>query len=98
MPMFHVTLRRAGPEYDPELEVGEQTGFAEHAAYMDSLVVDGVIVLGGLLPNFRTAHAMNADSEEEVRASWARDPWYESHLILESVQPWDIRLDGRERD
>lgn len=93
--MFHVTLRRTGPEYDPALDVGEQTRFAEHAAYMDSLVGDGVIVLGGLLPDLRTAHAMEAESEEEIRAIWARDPWHESHLVLESVEPWDIRLDGR---
>jgi len=93
--MFHVVLRRAGPEYDPELELGDQSRFAEHAAYMDALVEDGHIVLGGLLPDLRTAHVMEAGSEEEVRAIWARDPWYESHLILESVEPWDIRLDGR---
>jgi hypothetical protein len=94
--MFHVVLRRVGPEYDPELEVGEQSRFAEHAAYMDSLVADGVILLGGLLPNLRTAHAMAAQSEEEVRAIWARDPWHESHLVLESVEPWDIRLDSQQ--
>ena len=90
--MFHVVLRQAGPEFDPALELAEQSRFAEHAAYMDSLVEDGVIVLGGLLPNLRTAHAMRAESEEEVRAIWARDPWHESHLILESVEPWEIRL------
>ena len=34
-------------------------------------------------------------SSEEVRELWTRDPWYESHLILESVEPWEIRLDSR---
>ena len=55
MPMFHITLRRAGPEYDQSKPVDEQSRFAEHAVYMDSLVEDGVIVLGGLLPDFRAA-------------------------------------------
>jgi hypothetical protein len=50
------------------------------------------------LPNGATAHAFQAESEEEVRALWGRDPWHESHLVLESVEPWTIRLDGRERD
>jgi hypothetical protein len=54
-------------------------------------------VLGGILPNLRIAHAMEASSEEEVRELWSRDPWYESHLVLESIEPWDIRLDSRER-
>jgi uncharacterized protein YciI len=93
--MFHVTLRQTGPEFDPALPLEEQTGWEGHAAYMDSLVENGHIVLGGTLPNLRTAHAFQAESEEEVRAIWARDPWHESHLVLESVEPWEIRLDSR---
>jgi hypothetical protein len=93
--MFHVLLRQAGPEFDPALALEQQTGWEEHAAYMDTLVEDGRIVLGGPLPNGRVAHAMEADSENELRAIWAGDPWYESHLILESVEPWEIRLDSR---
>ena len=93
--MFHVVLRQGGPEFDPALPLDQQSGWQEHAAYMDSLVEGGHIVLGGPLPNLRTAHAMEAASEEEVRAIWARDPWSESHLVLESVEPWEIRLDSR---
>jgi hypothetical protein len=33
-----------------------------------------------------------AAGREALRALWARDPWHESHLILESVEPWQIRL------
>ncbi|HZT83904.1 MAG TPA: YciI family protein [Gaiellaceae bacterium] len=90
--MFHIVLRQAGPEFDPARPLEEQRGWNEHAAYMDSLVEDGTIVLGGPLPNGRVAHAMEAESEEALRAIWARDPWHESHLILESVEPWEIRL------
>ena len=93
--MFHVTLRQTGPEFDRSKPLEEQTLWREHADYMNHLVSNGHIVIGGPLPDFRTAHAMEAESEEEVRALWARDPWIESHLILESVEPWDIRLDGR---
>jgi uncharacterized protein YciI len=95
--MFHVVLRQAGPEFDQSLPLEEQTLWAEHAAYMDSLVEQGRIVLGGPLPNGRVAHAMDARSEDEVEAIWALDPWAYSHLLLESVEPWEIRLDGRER-
>jgi uncharacterized protein YciI len=95
--MFLVRLLQAGPEFDRSKPLTEQSGWAEHAAYMDSLVEEGHIVLGGTLPNGGTAHAMEAESEEELRAIWARDPWHESHLILESVEPWEIRLDGHGR-
>jgi hypothetical protein len=95
--MFHVVLRQAGPEFDPALPLEEQSGWPEHAAFMDSLVEDGNLVFGGTLPNGRTAHAMEASSEEELRRIWARDPWYTSHLVLEELEPWTIRLDGRNR-
>ena len=92
MPMFHVLLRQSGPQFDPALPLDRQSGWEEHAAYMDSLVADGVIVLGGPLLSGRVAHAMQAESEEELRAIWARDPWHESHLVVRSIEPWTIRL------
>ena len=95
--MFHVILRQSGPKFDPERPLEEQTGWDDHAAFMDSLGEQGRIVLGGPLLNGRVAHAFDAGSEDELRAIWARDPWHESHLVLESVEPWDIRLDGRVR-
>jgi uncharacterized protein YciI len=94
--MFHVLLRQAGPEFDPALPLEQQTGWKEHAAYMNQLVADGTLVLGGPLPNGRVAHAMAAESEEALRAIWARDPWHGSHLVLEEIEPWTIRLDSRE--
>jgi uncharacterized protein YciI len=93
--MFLVRLRQAGPEFDHSKALEQQSGWKEHAAFMDGLVDEGHIVLGGTLPNGRTAHAFQAESEEALRAIWARDPWYESHLVLESVEPWEIRLEGR---
>ena len=62
-----------------------------------TLVVDeGFIVLGGPLDDeFRIIHAIVAASADAVRATLARDPWSETHLQLESVTPWTIRLDGR---
>jgi len=43
----------------------------------------------------RVAHIVEADSEDEVRATLARDPWSESHLRVDSIEAWTIRLDGR---
>ena len=36
-----------------------------------------------------------AESEEAVRSTLARDPWSESHLRVDAIEPWTIRLDGR---
>jgi uncharacterized protein YciI len=65
---------------------------------MDALVEEGFIVLGGpLSDDGRVVHAVEAESEDAVRATWARDPWSETHLVVDSIEPWTIRLDGRER-
>jgi hypothetical protein len=93
--MFLVILSQTGPEWDAARPLEEQSGWDEHAAFMDGLVENGFVVLGGPLPNRRVAHAVEAESEDSVRATWARDPWSDTHLLVESVEPWTIRLDGR---
>jgi hypothetical protein len=91
--MFLVILRRSGPEYDHSKPLEEQSGWLEHAAFMDGLVDDGFIVLGGVLGDeLRTAHAVEAASEQEIRDRLARDPWSGSHLVVDSIDPWTIRL------
>lgn len=73
-----------------------QSDWAAHAAYMDELVEDGTIVLGGpLADGHRVVLVMEAASDDEARGALARDPWSGSHLVLNSVEPWTIRLDGR---
>jgi hypothetical protein len=41
--------------------------------------------------------AMEAESAEEIEGIWALDPWAYSHLLIDSIEPWEIRLDGRGR-
>jgi len=94
--MFLVVLRRSGPEYDHSKPLREQSGWAEHADFMDALVDDGFIVLGGPLGDeVRTAHAVEAESEQAIRDRLATDPWSETHLVIDSIDPWTILLDGR---
>ena len=94
--MFHVVLRRSGPQWDPSRPMEEQSDWAAHASFMDGLVDEGFIVLGGpLADEHRVAHAVEAESEEAVRATLARDPWSDTHLRVDTIEPWTIRLDGR---
>jgi len=96
MAMFHVVLLQAGPQWLPGRPLEEQTGWQEHAEYMDALVEEGFIVLGGpVSDDGRVVHAVEAESEDAVRATWARDPWSETHLVVDSIEPWTIRLDAR---
>lgn len=76
----------------------EQSDWAAHASFMDSLVEDGFLVLGGpLADEHRVVHAIEADSEDAVRATLSLDPWSETHLRIHTIDPWTIRLDGRRR-
>ncbi len=94
--MFHVVLRRSGPQWDPSKPLEEQSGWPEHAAFMDGLVDEGFIVLGGpLFDEHRVVHAVEAESEVAIRERLARDPWSGSHLEIGAIEPWTIRLDGR---
>ena len=89
-------LRRAGPQWDRSKPMEEQSGWDEHAAFMDDLVARGFTVLGGpLADDVRVAHAVEAESEDAVRETLARDPWSGTHLVVESIEPWTIRLDAR---
>jgi hypothetical protein len=96
MPMFHVVLSRTGPDWDASKPLEDQSGWDAHAAFMDDLVDRGFIVLGGPLDDeVRTAHAVEAESPEAIREVLARDPWSGSHLLVDEISEWTIRLDGR---
>ncbi|WP_319460200.1 hypothetical protein [Micromonospora sp. RTP1Z1] len=96
MAMYLVTLRRSGPRWDPARPLEEQLDWSAHAAFMDGLVESGFVVLGGpLADERRVALAVEAESEGAVRATLAGDPWSGSHLEVDTVEPWTVRLDGR---
>jgi uncharacterized protein YciI len=75
-----------------------QSDWAAHAAFMDELVEQGFVVLGGpLADEHRVVQVVESESEEAVRATLARDPWFDSHLRVDAVEPWTLRLDVRSR-
>ena len=95
---FFVVLRRTGPQWDLSLPIEEQSGWLEHASFMDELVDAGFVVLGGpLADEERVVLVIEARSEDAVRATLALDPWSETHLRVDTIERWTIRLDGRHR-
>lgn len=96
--VFHIVLRRSGPDWDPSQPMEGQSGWAEHAAFMDGLVDEGVVLLGGpLADERRVVLVVEGESEDTMRATLALDPWSGSHLVVDAVDAWTIRLDGRPR-
>jgi uncharacterized protein YciI len=93
--LYVVRLARGGP-WDWSRGMREQDGWDEHARFMNSLVDDGFIVLGGPLEGDReTLHVVDAESEEEVRARFAQDNWAQNEMLtVTSVERWTILLDA----
>lgn len=81
MPTFLVTRHQSGPQWNPALSLREQSGFAAHAHYLDGLVEQGTLLLGGPLPDRRVALVFDARSAAEVQRLLAADPWTGSHLV-----------------
>jgi uncharacterized protein YciI len=95
--MFHVVVARSGPNWRSGAPLEEQSGWSDHAAFMDALTEQGFIVLGGPLEDERrVVHVVHADSAAAIRETLAGDPWSETHLQIEAIDEWTIRLDGRE--
>jgi uncharacterized protein YciI len=86
-----------GPNWDPSRGRREQDAWDEHAAFMDGLVDDGFIILGGPIGNGeQTMHAIEAEDEREIEKRFAADPWAPMGLLrIAKIEPWTVWLDGR---
>jgi uncharacterized protein YciI len=92
---YYLVERAKGPAWDHTRERRQQAGWDEHAAFMDALVEEGFIVLGGPIgegDGDNTLVVVEADGEEAVRTRLADDPWPEEVLTIVSIRPWSIWL------
>jgi uncharacterized protein len=95
--LFAVRLERGGP-WDWSRSLREQDGWDEHARYMDGLVEEGYVVLGGPLGEGRDVLlAISAPSAESIRERLtAEDNWHRNGMLtVKSIEAWTILLDGR---
>jgi uncharacterized protein YciI len=96
--MYAVRLERGGP-WDWSRSLREQDGFDEHGRFMDSLVEEGFVVLGGPLDEGRDVLlAISADSADTIRRRLAaEDNWHQNGMLtVKSIEEWTILLDGRD--
>lgn len=65
-----------------------------HARFMDALVDDGFVLLGGPLEDRSEALLIiHAHSVEEIEERLAADPWYKLDLLRSGwIAPWTLRL------
>lgn len=100
-PVFMVEYD-AGPSYLPGRPFSEQPGIAEHAAYMDQLQAEGILIFGGpffdeLDPPVMTGAAIYLDvsTETEARELVNRDPAITHGLLtVVDVKPFMAMIGG----
>ena len=92
-----VAISSAGPNRDSSKNTREQPLWDEHAAFIDQLVEEGFILMGGPLVDEAGAMLIvNGDNESEVREKLQDDPWMKHGVLkLESVKRWQIFIDVR---
>jgi uncharacterized protein YciI len=92
---YHLVERVRGPAWDWSKRRREQAGWEEHAAFMDALVEEGFVVLGGPVGEGDGENVLlvvEAESESEIHARLEGDPWGNDMLTTASVKPWSVWL------
>ena len=96
-----IAISSAGPNRDPSKGTREQPFWNEHAKFIDQLVDEGFILMGGpLVGEAEMPHGalliVSAEDENEVRNKLKNDPWFEKGILkLGSVVRWQIFIDAR---
>jgi len=94
---YFVVTEGRGPGWDASRPRREQDEWDAHAQFMDALVEDGLVVLGGPVGDgVRVLLVIEAESARNIEARLAEDPWMSMEVLrIESIEGWEILLDGR---
>jgi uncharacterized protein YciI len=92
-----IAISSAGPSRDLSKGAREQPFWNAHGDFIDGLVAEGFIMMGGPLVDEGGAMLIvKAEDENEAREKMKNDPWYEHGILkLESVKRWEIFIDER---
>lgn len=87
----------SGPNWDAQRRRREQHGWDEHAAFMDVLVDDGFVILGGPIGDGeRVLLVVEATDDREIEARLGKDPWVSTGVLqIGEIERWTVWLDGR---
>jgi uncharacterized protein YciI len=91
---YYAVVREHGEQWDAGLSMRQQEQWDEHAGFMEALVDEGFVVLGGPLGEGQTTLlVLRAESEAEITSRLAEDPWTELGLLrIARIDQWEILL------
>jgi hypothetical protein len=88
-------IQEAGPAWDDKHPMREQKGWNEHAVFMDALVDEHFVILGGPLKysKHRAMLIVNVPNEEILRKRLSEDPWMRTGVLrIIEFYPWEVLL------
>jgi uncharacterized protein YciI len=97
---YYLVRLTSGPAWDGSRGIRDQVRWDEHAAFMDALAEEGVVVLGGPVgetDGHEVLLVVDVADEGEIRSRLATDPWAGDLLTITSVKPWSVWLRGPAR-
>ena len=92
-----IAISSAGLNRDLSKGTRGQLFWDEHAQFINKLIEEGFISMGGpLIDEGGALLIINAEDENEVKAKLENDPWYTHGILkLESIRRWQIFIDAR---
>jgi uncharacterized protein len=88
--------REAGPAWTEGKGAFDQPGVSDHAAFMNGLAEDGLILAAGPLAgtesgSIRVLLIADADHDEEIAQRLAADPWeLAGRITTTRIEPWSL--------
>ena len=93
---YYAVARNAGPAWTDGKGAFEQAGVNDHAAFMNTVAEEGLILFAGPLAGsesgrIRVLLMADAATEADIRRRLADDPWeLTQQIVTTSVEPWDL--------
>jgi len=93
---YFAVIRDAGPAWTEGKSAFEQPGADDHAAFMNALADEGIVLFAGPLAGsersrIRALLIVNTNSEAAILDRLAADPWAQTQrLVTTSVEPWNL--------
>lgn len=95
--------REAGPAWLDGMGAFEQPGVSDHAAFMNGLADEGVILFAGPLAGtessrIRVLLIADANNETDIRHRLAGDPWeLADRITTTTIEPWTLLVGALEQ-
>lgn len=96
---YFVVIRERTPAWNEILQITGQEKFEEHSNFMNRLIEEGFLILGGPMEEGRRIlMVVDAEDENQIRERISDDPWSIAGLLeIVSIWRWNIMIGSLEK-